>query len=127
MATIKSVSGLVLYAKDLKKTADFYEALGFQFRKREPKQVTVNINWYWMDFLLIEEEDKPGFTAEAHAKDKGAGMYIYVSVDNVDEYYDKVIAKGLKPSSQPKDWPWGNREFVMRDPDGYKLVFFKRK
>jgi len=21
-------------------------------------------------------------------------------------------------------WPWGKREFVVKDPDGYKLVFF---
>lgn len=24
----------------------------------------------------------------------------------------------------PRDWPWGNREFVLKDPDGYKLVFW---
>lgn len=33
---------------------------------------------------------------------------------------------GMKPSSEPRDWPWGRREFVLRDPDGYKLVFFKK-
>ena len=53
-------------------------------------------------------------------------MFVYISVDDVDEFYRGLAQKGLKPSSEPRDWPWGNREFVIRDPDGYKLVFFKR-
>ena len=57
---------------------------------------------------------------------KGAGLYLYISVDNVDKFYKKLLSKKLNPSSAPRDWPWGNREFVIRDPDGYKLVFFKR-
>ena len=55
---------------------------------------------------------------------KGAGLFLYFEVDDVDEYYEDLLSKGLKPSSEPRDWPWGNREFVIRDPDGYKLVFF---
>ena len=124
---MKSVSGLVLYVKDMEKTTAFYEALGFQFRKREPHRSTVYLNWFWIDFLAIDLEDKPEFIKEAHRDNKGAGMALYISVDNVDEFYDGVKAKGLKPSSVPHDWPWGNREFVIRDPDGYKLVIFKRK
>ena len=36
----------------------------------------------------------------------------------------------MKPnsiSSEPEVRPTGNREFVLRDPDGYKLVFFQKK
>lgn len=50
---------------------------------------------------------------------------IYLIVDDVDETYKELLEKGLKPSSEPRDWPWGNREFVIRDPDGYKLVFYR--
>jgi len=35
--------------------------------------------------------------------------------------------KELKPATKPQDQLWGNREFVIRDPDGYSLVIFKRK
>ncbi|MHB1865000.1 MAG: VOC family protein [Candidatus Saccharimonadales bacterium] len=79
-----------------------------------------------MDFHPQDKEDKPEFQKEAHLDNKGAGLFIYISVDNVDEFYNGLIDKGLKPSSEPRDWPWGNREFVIRDPDGYKLVFFKK-
>jgi hypothetical protein len=33
----------------------------------------------------------------------------------------------LKPEDVPKDIPQGRREFMLRDPDGYKLVFFTKK
>lgn len=124
---LRSVSGLVFYVKDIKKTAAFYEALGFRFDKNEPDHLSVRLNWFWMDFHPQDQENKPDFQKEAVLEPKGAGLFIYVSVDDVDEFYEGLIAKGLKPSSQPKDWPWGNREFVIRDPDGYKLVIFKKK
>jgi catechol 2,3-dioxygenase-like lactoylglutathione lyase family enzyme len=124
---LKSVSGITSYVKNLEKTATFYKALGFEIKKRDENHVTVYLNWFWMDFLLISKENKPEFQKEAHADNKGVGQFLYISVEDVDDFYKGVIAKGLKPSSEPRDWPWGNREFVMRDPDGYKLVFFKRK
>ncbi len=124
---MKSIAGAVFYVKDVEKTADFYEKLGFEFKKREPDYVSVKLNYYWMDFLPQDKEQKENFKEEALSPHKGAGMYTYISVENVDEAYKDLISKGLKPSSEPRDWPWGNREFVIRDPDGYKLVIFKKK
>lgn len=124
---MKSVAGITCYVTDITKTVEFYEALGFQFKKREADHATAYLNWFWLDFLAIDQEDKPEFQKEANLSNKGAGQFLYISVEDVDEFYKGVLAKGLKPSSEPKDWPWGNREFAMRDPDGYKLVFFKRK
>jgi len=123
---MKSVSGIVCYVKDAAKTADFYEKLGFAFYKREPDHVSIHLNWFWIDFHPQDKEDKPEFQKEAVLEPKGAGQFLYISVDDVDEFYKGALAKGLKPSSQPRDWPWGNREFMLRDPDGYKLVFFQK-
>ena len=109
---IRSVSGMVCYVEDPLKTAEFYEKLGFQFKKRKSHHVTVNLNWYWIDFLKISKEEKTEFIEEARSNNKGAGIYIYVSVDNVDEFYNDLIAKGLKPSTEPRDCLW-NREFVI--------------
>ena len=124
---IKSVSGLTLYVKDLEKSAQFYETLGFDKRKNYDTSVTIYSNWFWLTLVSIPAEDKPGFKDDANAEKKGEGIFINLSVDDVDAFYAEVLAKGFKPSSEPKDWPWGNREFVLRDPDGYKLVFFKKK
>ncbi len=124
---MKSVAGIVCYVKDIKKTAKFYKALGFQFDKLEPDHLSIHLNWFWIDFHPQDKEDKPDFQKEAKLTNKGAGLFLYISVENVDDFYKGLLAKGLKPKSKPRDLPWGNREFLIRDPDGYKLVFFKRK
>ena len=124
---LKSVSSLACYVKDLDETIKFYGTLGFEFRKREVNHATAYLNWFSIDFMLTSKEDKEEFIKEAKAEPKGSGIYINIKVADVDEFYKGMVAKGLKPASEPRNWPWGNREFVIRDPDGYKLVFFNKK
>ena len=124
---LKSVSGFSCYVKDLNATAKFYESLGFLMSKWDEKRLSIRLNWYSIDFIQIDKEENLEFQKEAKAENKGAGLYINLSVDDVDAMYQELIEKGFKPSSKPRDWPWGTREFVLRDPDGYKLVFFKKK
>jgi catechol 2,3-dioxygenase-like lactoylglutathione lyase family enzyme len=124
---IKSIAGTAFYVKDLPKTIEFYEKLGFDFKTKDERHAVGYINWAWIDFLEIAKEDKPNFIDETKKENKGAGVYFYLSVENVDEAYNQLIAEGFQPTTEPKNWPWGNREFVLKDPDGYKLVFFKRK
>lgn len=123
---LNSIARLLFYVNDLDKTATFYEALGFREGKKEAGQLTYYVNWFSVVFVSAPQETKAEFKKEAALEPRGAGMFTYVKVDDVDEYYKEIVAKGLKPSSEPRDWPWGNREFVMRDPDGYKLVFFNK-
>lgn len=115
-----------MYVQDIARTADFYQALGFRMGQRTDTTCKVYLNWFWVQFSVIGAEDKPQFQAEAHAEPKGGGLYINVAVEDVDALYADLISRGEKPSSQPRDWPGGSREFVLRDPDGYKLVFFEK-
>lgn len=117
---IKSVSGIAVFVKNLKNTGAFYESLGFEIKKREPNHITAYSNWFWIDFLAIGKDER------AKPK-KGDGTLLYLSVDDVDEFHEYLISKKLKPAAKPQDQPWGNREFILRDPDGYELVIFKRK
>ena len=122
---IKSVSGFALYVKNLNKTAAFYETLGFEIRKREADHITAYSNWFWVDFLAIGKDERT--KTDQAATNKGVGVLAYLSVDNVDEFHQYLVSKKLKTGSKPQDQPWGNREFILRDPDGYNLVIFKRK
>ncbi len=122
----KSFSGIVLYVNDPAKSVKFYETIGFTATEQSDAQASMRLNWFWIDVHSQAAEDKEEFKADATASNKGAGAYFYLSVDDVDEAYKDIVAAGYKPSSEPHDWPWGNREFVVRDPDGYKLVIFKR-
>ena len=124
---IKSVAGITCIVKNLNKTAAFYEALGFEIRKRESNHVTAYSNWFWVDFLAIGKDGRAKSSKEAALSNKGAGVFLYLSVDNVDEFHQYLVSKKLKLLTKPQDQPWGNREFTLRDPDGYNLVIFKRK
>ena len=124
---IKSVAGITCHVKNLSKTAKFYKTLGFVIRKQDATHLTVYSNWFWIDFLPIARETRPEFKKEARLSGKGAGIFVYLSVDDVDAFHRELLSKGIKPAGQPADQPWGNREFILRDPDGYKLAIFKRK
>lgn len=124
-----SISGIVYFVKDVATTTDFYEKLGFIVADRQEDFAKVRLNWFWVEFVQIEKAEESVFAKEI-AKDGGQiggnGQYMHVAVDNVDEYYQKVLELGLEPASKPADFRWGRREFVLRDPDGYKLVFFEK-
>ncbi len=121
---LESVAGAVCYVRDTSKTVKFYRQLGFTIDKDEPDHISVSLGGFWMDFHPQDKEDKPDFQQEAVLEPKGAGLFLYVRVRDVDAYYQSLVAQNLQPSSEPRNWPWGNREFVVRDPDGYKLVFY---
>ncbi|MEK7152765.1 MAG: VOC family protein [Patescibacteria group bacterium] len=123
---MNSISGVTCYVKDVKKTADFYETLGFRIGKQGPDHVTCYVNWFWVDCIAIDAADGER-KQEAQAPNKGSGVYLYIKVDNIDEFYEDVVTHAMKPLSEPEKRPSGNREFVLRDPDGYKLVFFEKK
>lgn len=123
---LKSVSGITLYVSDLDKTIKFYQDLGFTKITFDEKHASFRLNWFTLDFVASQKEEKEEFKEEANAQNRGSGVYFNINTDNVDEIYKELIKKGYGPSSEPRDWPWGNREFVLRDPDNYKLVFSQK-
>jgi predicted enzyme related to lactoylglutathione lyase len=123
---LKSGAGIVCYVKDIAKTVEFYEQLGFQFKLKESTRATGYINWWWIDFHLIDASDAPPWHVSPNVDNAEIGALFYFSVDNVQQAYDELTSKGLHPSSEPVDLR-GNKEFVIVDPDGYRLAFFKRK
>lgn len=44
-------------------------------------------------------------------------------VDDVDAMHARALAAGLTPEAAPRDAPWGERFFHLRDPDGHELSF----
>ncbi len=124
---LKAASGYACYVKDLDKTAAFYEKLGLEVKKRSSDRIIIYINWYRIDFVRQDTENKADIQKEAAIETKGAGVFLYFSVDDVDTAYTEALSLGLQPASEPQNMSWGNREFIIRDPDGYKIVLFKRK
>jgi predicted enzyme related to lactoylglutathione lyase len=122
----KSAAGNVCYIKDVNETVEFYEKLGFQFKTKEPTRATAYINWWWVDFHQLGADDAPAWHTSPNVDNTDIGALFYFSVENVQEAYEEAVADGLEPTSEPIALR-GNKEFMIIDPDGYRLVFFKRK
>ena len=112
---MKSVSGVVLYSKDLQRSIDFYEKLGFEFRKRDEAGATAYLNWFWIDVRAVSTQHKAGY---------GPGQFIYIKVDDAKAAHKALVKKDLKPDGPPEPSDRGKLEFTLSDPDGYKLAFF---
>jgi catechol 2,3-dioxygenase-like lactoylglutathione lyase family enzyme len=53
---------------------------------------------------------------------RGRGVHFFVGVDDVDQFYDDLIARGadVRP---PVDEGWGGRFVTLEDPDKYRYFF----
>ncbi|MBI4128619.1 MAG: VOC family protein [Parcubacteria group bacterium] len=117
---VKRFHSTLFYSSNLGQTARFYEQLGFTVEKTAD---TVRIKLGDFTLAFIDENQTP-IKKEAGVTPKGVGVFTYIEVENVDTYFQSLKEKGIPTSSEPRNWPWGKREFVVRDPDGYKLVFY---
>jgi catechol 2,3-dioxygenase-like lactoylglutathione lyase family enzyme len=120
---LNSISGINCYVRDLSRTAEFYETLGFRRGKEEPDRLTFYVNWFFVTFIDESQEEDPDRSGEG----KGAGVQVHIKVDDVEEFHSGVVASGLTPASEPRKRRGGGRELILRDPDGYRLVFFEKK
>lgn len=110
-----SVSSLLYYVKDIDKTKEFYEKLGFFFDKKPDKVVTY-LNWFSIEFRQADKQ-----------MTNDCGEFVYVKVDSVEEMQKRLESKGIKPESSPTAVGGGVKELQVRDPDGYRLTFFEKK
>lgn len=122
MNKLKKLDSLLFYVTDTHKTAQFYGDLGLEIVKEQKDFTLAKLNDFELHF---HDKTEVIFRNESFIEPKDAGIFIYINVANIDEYYQSLKKARLKPSSEPRNWPWGNREFVIRDPDGYKLVFYE--
>ena len=54
---------------------------------------------------------------------KGEGFRIYCSTSqNLDRLAEQIKARGGTLLQEPKDDPWGSRNFSFEDPDGFKIT-----
>lgn len=118
---IKNLDSILLYVKDPKATAEFYKALGFEITRDTDDSCVAKLAEFE---IHAHNEAAVEFKQDPSLK-KGVGVFVYVETEDIDGYHKGLQDKGLRPSSEPKDWPWGNREFAIKDPDGYVLVFYQ--
>lgn len=82
------------------------------------------------DFYLLlhtpGQEAEISFLLPGHASQQplfqqpfeGQGMYLTIEVDDVDQLYHDIRAKGIPIQIALRDEPWGDRHFAIKDPNG---------
>jgi catechol 2,3-dioxygenase-like lactoylglutathione lyase family enzyme len=125
---LKALNLLGLYVKDVETSVSFYKELGFEPVSNDGGVAVVKLGAMRVQFVAQEtaKDQSESFQKDAFGEPKGTGVYINVEVDNIDDYFKQLKESGITPSTEPKDWAWGQREFVIRDPDRYKIVFYQK-
>lgn len=57
-----------------------------------------------------------------HDRPVGGGT-AYIFCDEVDSYFAEIKARGAAVKTEPKDYDYGMRDFLITDPDGNHLGF----
>jgi len=115
-------TNILLWVQDNKISERFYKKLGFVIDVSTDSFSEISLGNFRMTLVSMRDEEE--FNGDSLAGDKGKGMYIYIKVDDVNAEHQRQVASGLSPVTNPRDWEWGNREFITKDPDGYKLCFW---
>jgi catechol 2,3-dioxygenase-like lactoylglutathione lyase family enzyme len=124
---VQSISGLNCYVEDLDRTARFYEAIGFRRGKEKPGRITFYVNWFFVTSIAQDHEAEADAGMSTAARDKRAGQFVFLKVEDIDAFHEGLVAKGIEPAGEPQKRSSGNRELLVRDPDGYGFVFFQKK
>ncbi|RUO24361.1 glyoxalase/bleomycin resistance/extradiol dioxygenase family protein [Aliidiomarina minuta] len=79
----------------------------------------------WFVLLQLGDSElgfmKPGMSSQSNrfrAPYQGAGMWISVDVEDVDAEYARIKNLGVPVEVELRDEPWGDRHFVVVDPNG---------
>lgn len=115
-------TNILLWVQENKLSEKFYKKLGFEVVHSDDETSTVRLGSF--ELVLVNMRDEALFAKDAIAGEKGIGMYIYLRVVDVDAFHASLQSNDIQPHTDPKNWPWGNREFIVKDPDGYKLCFW---
>ena len=66
--------------------------------------------------------------AKGRDRQKGVGTRLYCdTAQDVDRLAAEIKARGGSLDQDPQDTPWGQRIFMISDPDGFKLTFVQAR
>jgi len=109
-----------LFVSDMRRTLDFYlDVLGFTqtgYYPIESNPIRTEVRRDGVAIILYTEEFHAG---EGRPSFSGA---LYVFPESVDRLADELRVK-VPIAWGPQNTDFGTREFAIRDPDGYTIIF----
>jgi predicted enzyme related to lactoylglutathione lyase len=113
---VTSLVRAVVSVSDLDRSLDFYQA-ALGLRRREASAPIARLtDSTGVEVLLHERPPSAG----------DAGVSLSFAVDDVDAATSAAVAAGATVIDEPADQPWGERQSVLRDPDGHVLCLVRQ-
>ena len=110
-----NLNQITIPSLDLAKAIPFYQKLGLK--------LIVNST---MDYARFECPNGES-TFSIHRVKKlptGDGVWVYFECENLDEYVNAIVSKGVEFDELPNDKTWLWREARLKDLDGNQLILF---
>ena len=111
---------------DIDRSVAFYEALGFEDRRRMPiRDEAINV-FMGLPGDADRLELTYNFGVDSYELGTGYG-HIAVSVDDIDETLGRLKEQDIEPEREPyRVREGGSRICFVRDPDGYRIELIDR-
>jgi uncharacterized glyoxalase superfamily protein PhnB len=114
-------------ATDLQRSIAFYrDVLGFVIGEEWREKGTLmgcEMHAGAATFMLGQDD-----FAKGRDRVKGLGTRVWCSTaQDLDRLAADIKARGGALDQEPQDMPWGQRVFMISDPDGFKLTFMQAR
>ena len=116
---------------DPARSRDFYEALGFEFRRESPivRNGELEATNYFFGMPGQEEELELTFNHDGRTYEPGTAYgHVAIGVDDLDGTLAALAAQGIEPEKPPytvRDG--GSRLCFVRDPDDYRIEIIEHR
>jgi catechol 2,3-dioxygenase-like lactoylglutathione lyase family enzyme len=110
----RGISALTLSTRHMNRAIAFYKDLGFRlaFRADDGSFATLWAGPTALNITTETDREPTGFW--------GRGIF---EVANVDTFHARCLGAGHEPDFAPRDAPWGERYFHIKDVDGHEISF----
>lgn len=104
-----SLAGLTLHVADLQRSVEFYKRIpGAALLFHQPDQ-----------FAMV----RIGTGRLGLLKAQSVSFHVELETNDLDGMYDQLRLAGIEPQAPPAVRPWGERDFLVNDPDGNLIEF----
>lgn len=110
-----------LTVNDIQASIAWYrDVLGFivaEEYQREGKVMGARLKAGVVELLLAQDD-----FAKGRDRQKGVGFRLYgMTAQDIDQLAAAIRERGGQLTQEPKDQPWGARDFAIVDPDGFNI------
>jgi len=111
---IEGISAVTLATHDMRRAVQFYRSLAFDmlYGGEAASFTSFRAGAGYLNLISQPAERRWSWW----------GRVIFY-VDDVDALYERALAAGCQPTTEPRDAEWGERYFHVSDPDGHELSF----